>query len=145
MKAVIQRVSSAEVKTENQIVGSIKKGYFVLLGIHKNDTSKDVDDLVNKIIKIRLMPDESKKMNLSLVNTKASLLVVSQFTLYGNTKKGNRPSFVDAMEPKKAEKLYNKFIRQVKSTGIHIDTGKFGQYMIINANLDGPVTIILES
>lgn len=147
MKLVIQRVSRCSVvrKKDKHLVGKIGKGLFVLLGIKKGDNIKQVDELVNKIIKLRVMPDNEGKMNLSILDTKSSLLVVSQFTLYANTKGGNRPSFIEAEDPIKAIKLYEYFIEKLKSKNIHVETGSFGEYMEINTIFDGPVTIILEN
>lgn len=147
MKVLIQRVKSASVtrKEDNKKVGEIKSGLFLLLGIKKGDTEKQVDDLVNKIIKLRVMADENDKMNLSVVDTKSEILLVSQFTLYANTKDGNRPSFIDAEEPSKAKVLYEYMITKFKESNLNIQTGSFGDYMKIEAELDGPVTIVIEN
>ncbi|MFZ3301858.1 MAG: D-aminoacyl-tRNA deacylase [Microgenomates group bacterium] len=147
MKIVIQRVKSAKVtrQEDNKIVGEIKSGLFLLLGVKKGDTEKQVDELVNKIIKLRVMSDENDKMNLSVQDTKSEILVVSQFTLYANTKDGNRPSFIDAEEPSKAKVLYEYMINKLRESGLNIQTGSFGDYMKIEADLDGPVTIVLEN
>ena len=147
MKLVIQRVKSAKVtKTEtNEVVGEIKLGLFILLGIKKGDQEKQVDELVNKIIKLRVISDKSDKMNLSVVDTKSDILLVSQFTLYANTKDGNRPSFIDAEDPNKAKVLYEYFVDSLKEKKIKVQTGSFGDYMKIDCILDGPVTIVLEN
>jgi len=156
MKLVIQRVLKAKVtkKENNNVVGEINKGLFtgntgqallILLGIKKGDTKKQVDELVSKLIKLRIMSDQNSKMNLSIVDTKSEILLVSQFTLYANTKDGNRPSFIDAEEPAKAKELYEYMITKLKETGLNVQTGSFGDYMEINAVLDGPVTIVLEN
>jgi len=147
MKVVLQRVNSAKVtKVEtNEIVGEIQKGLFLLLGVKKGDTKKQVDELVSKIIKLRVMSDENGKMNLSVVDTKSEILLVSQFTLFANTKDGNRPSFIDAEEPQKARELYEYFTEKLKESGIKVQNGSFGDYMKIEAELDGPVTIVLEN
>lgn len=147
MRLVIQRVNKTEVKIKEtgKIVGKIGRGLFVLLGIKKGDTKESADDLIEKLSKIRLMSDENGKMNLSVGDTKSEILVVSQFTLYANTKDGNRPSFISAEEPAKARKLYEYFINKLKNMGIKVQTGSFGNYMEIASVLDGPVTIILEN
>jgi len=147
MKLIVQRVKSAKVTKEEdkKIIGEIKSGLFILLGIKKGDQEKQVDELVNKIAKLRVMPDESGKMNLSVVDTKSEILLVSQFTLYANTNDGNRPSFIDAEEPTKAKELYEYMINKLKESGLNIQTGSFGDYMKIEATLDGPVTIVLEN
>lgn len=147
MKLVIQRVKKAQVKVveTDEVVGKIDSGLFVLLGIKKGDTKEKANLLVEKLSKIRLMADENGKMNLSVVDTKSEVLVVSQFTLYGNTDGGNRPSFIDAEEPEKARKLYEYFVGKLKEKEIKVETGSFGDYMEIENILDGPVTIVLES
>jgi len=145
MRLVVQRVSSAEVSTNGQTVGKIGKGLFVLAGFKKGDSRNDASFLADKLLKLRIMADEHDKMNLSVADSKAQILVVSQFTLYANTKKGNRPSFVETEEPEKAKKLYDYFVKKLES-GLprSVETGRFGEYMNINVELDGPVTIILE-
>lgn len=147
MKLVIQRVKKAKViKNETkEIVGEIGAGLLVLLGIKKGDTKKNADFLSEKLSKIRLMSDENDKMNLSVIDTKSEILVVSQFTLHANTKDGNRPSFVEAEYPENALKLYLYFIEQLKKRNINVKAGSFGNYMEIQAILDGPVTITLEN
>ena len=147
MKVVVQRVKSAKVtrQEDSKVVGEIKSGLFLLLGIKKGDTEKQVEELVNKILKLRVMSDENDKMNLSVVDTKAEILLVSQFTLYANTNGGNRPSFIEAEEPAKAKVLYEYMITKLKESGLNIQSGSFGDYMKIETELDGPVTIILEN
>lgn len=147
MKLIIQRVSKAKVTKvdTNEVAGEIGKGLFVLLGIKKGDTAKQADELADKLSKIRLMADQNQKMNLSVLDTKSEVLVVSQFTLYANTKDGNRPSFVEAEEPVKAKELYGYFIEKLKSEIINIQNGSFGDYMRIEVELDGPVTITLTN
>lgn len=146
MKVVVQRVKSAKVtrQEDQKIVGEIKSGLFLLLGIKKGDIEKQADELVNKILKLRVMPDENGKMNLSVQDTKSEILLVSQFTLYANTKDGNRPSFIEAEEPSKAKLLYGYMVKKLKESGLNIQTGSFGDYMKIDCDLDGPVTIIIE-
>lgn len=147
MKVIIQRVKQAKVtKVETkEVVGQIGAGLFILLGIKKSDTEKQVDDLVNKIVKLRIMSDENDKMNLSITDTKSEVLLVSQFTLYANTKDGNRPSFMEAEEPTRAKELYEYFIKSLKEKDIKVEIGSFGDYMKIESELDGPVTIVIEN
>ena len=147
MKLIVQRVKSAKVtKAETgEVIGKIKKGLFILLGVKKGDTTKQVDEFVTKIAKLRIMADENDKMNLSIIDTKSEILLVSQFTLYANTKDGNRPSFIEAEEPQKARELYEYFTEKLKESNINVQNGSFGDYMKIESELDGPVTIVLEN
>ena len=145
MKVVIQRVSQASVQIKNQTVGQIGSGFMILLGAAENDTETDVDYLVRKIVKLRIMPDNHQKMNLSITDAKGEILVVSQFTLVASTKKGNRPSFINAAKPELAKKLYQLFIEKLEIHGITVATGSFGAMMQISLVNDGPVTIILNS
>lgn len=145
MRLIVQRVTSANVKVSREEVGEIHNGAFILVGIKKRDSRKNADYLVRKLLKLRIMSDGNGKINVSLVDAKAHILAVSQFTLYANTKDGNRPSFLDAEEPEKARELYDYFINKLKNSGLTIETGSFGEYMNISAELDGPVTIILEN
>jgi len=145
MKAVVQRVSRASVSVNDNVVGQIRKGLVVLLGVTHDDTEKEVDWMVNKIVNIRIFPDKYEKMNLSVKDIKGELLIVSQFTLYGDAKKGNRPSFVKAASPERAERLYNMLGEKCRNTGIKTDTGKFGAMMNVEMINDGPVTIVLEN
>ncbi len=147
MKLVVQRVSKAKVTgiESGKTFGEIGDGLFVLVGFKKGDTEKEIDYLVEKLVKLRVMKDGEKKMNLSVLDTKGEILVVSQFTLYADTKDGNRPSFINAEEPNKACELYELFIKKLKEMGVKIETGSFGEYMQIEAELDGPVTILLSN
>jgi len=147
MKLVVQRVKSASVEVvgTKKVVGKIGKGFFVLVGVGKNDTEKKAHQLAGKLAKLRVMSDEFGKMNLSVRDVGAEVLVVSQFTLYAYAKDGNRPSFIEAADPKKAREIYEHFIDELKNLGVEVETGSFGEYMKINMELDGPVTIILES
>jgi len=146
MRLVVQRVSSAAVSVSgsNKLVGEIGKGFFVLAGVGKKDTREDVDVLVKKLAKLRIMADRDGKMNLSLSDVGGKVLVVSQFTLFADTSKGNRPSFFGAADPKKAGGLYEYFVERLREEGIGVETGNFGDYMKIEASLDGPVTLLLE-
>lgn len=146
MRLVIQRVSEAKVTRvkDGEVVGEIGLGLLVLLGIKKGDTQREVEILSDKISKLRVMGDASDKMNLSVKDVNAKILVVSQFTLYADTSGGNRPSFVNAEEPLRAKELYEYFVYQLKKKGIDVETGSFGEYMKIETVLDGPVTITYE-
>lgn len=145
MKLVVQRVNKATVTMNRKVVGEIGKGLFVLLGVSQDDDEKDADMLAEKLFKLRVMADEKDKMNLSVKDVEGSFLVVSQFTLYADTSKGNRPSFVKAAEPEKAKGLYEYFVDKLKKNGIKVKTGSFGDYMKIDAEFDGPVTILFDS
>ncbi len=145
MRAVVQRVSSSKVSVDEEVVGQINRGLMVLLGVTHSDTSKDVDYMVDKVTNLRIFEDEDEKMNLSLKDIKGELLVVSQFTLYGDARKGRRPSFSEAARPEVANPLYEEFIEKIKQQGINVGTGKFGAHMMVDLTNDGPVTILLES
>ncbi len=141
MRLIIQRVNKASV----DIAGKIDKGLFVLVGVKKGDTQNQAEELANKLVKLRIMSDREDKMNLSIFDTKDSILAVSQFTLYANTKDGNRPSFMDAEQPAQAKEIYEYFVKTLINLGVKTEIGSFGNYMKINTELDGPVTIILEN
>lgn len=145
MRAVIQRVSAAKVSVEQQIVGSINKGLLILLGIAQIDSKADADYLVEKIINLRIFSDENNKMNLSLLDIRGDLLVVSQFTLFGDCRRGRRPSYSDAALPQQAEELYNYFVKQAILSGVNVQTGQFQAMMNVELINDGPVTILLDS
>ncbi len=146
MRLVVQRVSKAKVKgvESGKTFGEIGDGLFVLVGFKKGDSEKELDFLVEKLVKLRVMKDGEKKMNLSVKDVGGGLLVVSQFTLYADTKDGNRPSFIDAEEPIKARELYELLIKKLKDKEVKVETGSFGEYMQIEAILDGPVTILFS-
>ncbi|QVK16905.1 D-tyrosyl-tRNA(Tyr) deacylase [Mycoplasmatota bacterium] len=145
MKIVIQRVSSASVEVEKKIVGQIDDGLMLLVGVTHEDTQEDIDYLVRKIINMRIFEDEEGKMNKSLIDTRGRILSISQFTLYANSRKGNRPSFVDSAKPDHAEKLYNKFNEELKNKDIRVETGIFGEHMNVTLVNDGSVTIVIDS
>ncbi|WP_099187781.1 D-aminoacyl-tRNA deacylase [Tepidibacter mesophilus] len=145
MRAVVQRVSNSSVTVDQNVVGKIGKGIMVLLGINDDDNSKDVEYLVDKIVNLRIFEDENEKMNLSLLDIKGDLLVVSQFTLYGDCRKGRRPNFTDAAKPDKAVPLYEELIDKAKKYGIKVETGKFGAHMNVDIMNDGPVTLLIDS
>ncbi len=147
MRLVVQRVKKAKVLkvSDQKVVGEIGLGLFVLVGFKKGDSETTVQQLAVKLFKLRVMADDQERMNKSVSEVGGKILVVSQFTLYADTKGGNRPSFINAEEPEKAKKLYEYFISKLRELGVEIETGSFGDYMEIDASLDGPVTVILES
>ena len=145
MRAVVQRVKEARVEIEGTVVGKISKGLLVFLGVGENDTKKECEYMANKIINLRIFPDENDLMNLSLLDINGAALVVSQFTLWGDCRKGRRPSFIEAARPEKAEKLYELFISMLKDKGITVATGKFQEMMDVQLINDGPVTILIDS
>ena len=144
MKLVVQRVKNADVKVDEKIIGKIGKGFLVLVGITHTDTKEVADYLAKKLCCLRIFEDENKKMNLGLKDIKGELLIISQFTLYANTKDGNRPSFIEAAKPEVAESLYEYFLEKCRSYGIKVETGIFGADMKVSLLNDGPVTIIIE-
>jgi D-tyrosyl-tRNA(Tyr) deacylase len=144
MKVVIQRVKSATVMVDQTIVGAIQRGILVLLGIDKDDTEEQAEFLANKIANIRIFSDNEGKMNLSVKDIEGKVLVVSQFTLSGDCRKGKRPSFDKVEHPSKAEPLYEQFVDYIKKEDIGVETGVFGAMMEINLINDGPVTFIIE-
>lgn len=143
MKIVLQRVKFAKVEVENKTIGEISKGLLIFFGAQKGDVEPDLDWFVNKILKLRIFEDETGKMNKSVLDIEGEILVISQFTLLADCKKGTRPSFDMALEPKSAEFLYEKFIEKLKISGLKIEHGKFGAHMEVSLLNDGPVTIIL--
>lgn len=145
MRTVVQRVKNANVKIDGILKGEINKGFLILLGITHTDSDKEVKWLANKIKDLRIFEDENGKMNLSLEDIKGEVLIVSQFTLYGNCIKGRRPSFIDAARPEVAENLYLKFLEEFKSLGIKTKSGEFGADMKVELLNDGPVTIIIDT
>ncbi len=145
MKVVIQRVSTASVTVDSQVTGEIKAGLLILLGIAHNDTKEDVDSLIDKIINLRIFEDVDGKMNRSLIDINGEILLISQFTLYADSKKGRRPSFTNAAKPDIAVPLYEFFIDSLKTQQITVKTGIFGADMNVNLCNNGPVTIILET
>lgn len=145
MRAVIQRVSKASVTVEDKITGKINEGLVILLGIKSGDTDADAKYLAEKCVNLRIFTDEEGKFNLSALDVKGEVLVVSQFTLYGNTQKGRRPNFTDAAPPDISEPLYERFIHHVRESGLKAASGIFGAMMMVEIHNDGPVTIIAES
>lgn len=144
MRLLIQRVNNASVTVESKIIGKINKGFLVLLGITHNDTKEEADYLVKKLCNLRVFEDKNDKMNLSIKDIEGELLIVSQFTLYADTSSGNRPSFINAAKPDKANELYKYFIEKCKENNIKTETGIFGANMQVELLNDGPVTILLE-
>lgn len=144
MKLVIQKVSHASVETEGASIAEIQKGFLVLVGIGKNDTKETIDQYVKKMVNLRIFTDENGKTNLSLKDVNGEILLVSQFTLYANCKKGNRPSFFDAGNPEEAQKLYEYMVEKVKEFVPVVRTGKFGALMKVSLINEGPFTILLD-
>jgi len=145
MRVVVQRVKYASVKVDGEVKGEIKQGLLALIGVKQGDTEKDLDYCVKKLVNLRIFRDSEDKMNLSVQDIGGELLLISQFTLYGECRKGNRPSFIFAEEPEKANVMYEKFIEKVKETGLKTEKGVFGADMKVELLNDGPVTIIIES
>lgn len=145
MIAVIQRVTRAEVTVDNKLVGECSKGMLVLLGVAEGDTYADADVIIKKIPSLRIFTDDNDKMNLSLKDIGGEILAISNFTLLGNCRRGNRPDYMGAEKPEIASRMYDYFVEKLRESVSHVDTGVFGADMKINAQNDGPVTIILES
>lgn len=146
MKLVIQRVKHASVKVDGEVKGEISEGFLVLLGVKKGDTDKDLEYCAKKLVGLRVFKDDEDKMNLSVNDIDGEFLIISQFTLYGDTKKGNRPSFVMAEDPDKANLMYEKFLEKVRElSGKKVEKGVFGADMKVELLNDGPVTILVES
>ncbi|MGM0498710.1 MAG: D-aminoacyl-tRNA deacylase [Bacillota bacterium] len=145
MRAVVQRVKSAKVEVDTEITGEIESGLLVFLGIGKEDDQDDINYLLKKIINLRIFEDEEEKLNLSALDLNKDLLLVSQFTLFGDCRQGRRPSFFEAAPPAEAEKLYDNFVEQAKKSELKIETGKFQAMMDVKSVNDGPVTILLDS
>lgn len=145
MRFVIQRVKEASVRVDKEVIGEIKTGYLVLIGVAESDTEQIADKMIKKMTGLRIFEDENGKTNLSLADVGGSLLLVSQFTLYANCRKGNRPSFIEAGNPDKANALYEYVIRECKKSVPEIQTGSFGAEMEVSLINDGPFTILLDS
>ena len=145
MKALLQRVSGASVSVAGEVVGRIGQGLVVFVGVAQGDSEKDIQYLAPKIASLRIFADREEKFNLSALDIKGELLLVSQFTLLADTRKGRRPSFTDAAPPAQAEELFQRFVEEVKATGLKVETGRFQQYMQVEIHNDGPVTIMLDS
>lgn len=145
MRAVVQRISQGKVEVNNQLTGEIEKGLLVYLGISADDTVEDIKYMVEKVINLRIFEDSEEKMNLSLIDTNGRLLLVSQFTLMGDCRKGRRPNFSEAARPEKAQELYNIFIEECKKNNIIVETGVFQAHMMVHSINDGPVTVLIDS
>jgi len=145
MKALLQRVTTASVRVHNREAGKIGQGLVVFLGVANGDTKEDAQYLADKIVNLRIFADEEDKLNLSALNIDGELLLVSQFTLLADARKGRRPSFIEAAPPAQAEELFEYFVEQVRATGLKVETGCFQTYMQVEIHNDGPVTIMLES
>ena len=145
MRAVVQRVASASVRVEDEIVGQIDRGFLVLLGVGTDDTDADAVALAVKIAGLRVFEDDDGKMNLALDDVDGRMLVVSQFTLFGDCRKGRRPSFVEAARPEQAERLYESFVAEIRGQGLQVETGRFQTHMDVSLVNDGPVTLLLDS
>jgi len=145
MRAVVQRVKEAKIEVDSQIVGSIGKGLLVYLGVGKDDSEKDVEFIADKLVNLRIFADENDKMNLSVLDVGGEILLVSQFTLYGDCRKGRRPGFDLAGEPKTAERLYEKTIEAIRQKDAPVKTGIFAAHMDVTSINDGPVTFLLDS
>ncbi len=145
MKALLQRVTGASVSVGGEVVGSIGHGLVVFVGVAAGDTEQDVQYLAQKTVDLRIFADETGKFNLSALDVRGELLLVSQFTLLASTRKGRRPGFTDAAPPAEAEELFQQFVEQTRATGLKVETGRFQQYMQVEIHNDGPVTILLDS
>jgi D-tyrosyl-tRNA(Tyr) deacylase len=145
MKALVQRVSRASVSVNDDIVGKIGRGLVVFLGVAQSDSKEDASYLANKVVNLRIFADEASHFALSALETRGDILVVSQFTLLADSRKGRRPSFTEAAPPDLAKELYEFFVEQVRSTGLKVETGLFQEHMLVEIYNDGPVTISLES
>lgn len=145
MRAVVQRVRKGSVSVEGQSTGEINGGLVVLLGVGKEDTDADIEYLADKIVHLRIFEDENEKMNLSLLDVGGELLIVSQFTLYGDARKGKRPGYDKAARPEMAKEMYERFVARCRTYGIKVETGKFQAMMLVEIFNDGPVTLLLDS
>lgn len=145
MKALVQRVSRASVSVNDRIVGKIGPGLVVFLGIAQGDSREDATYLANKVVNLRIFADESSKFSLSALDTRGDILIISQFTLLGDARKGRRPDFTAAAPPDVAKQLYEFFVQQVRTSGLNVETGLFQEHMLVEVHNDGPVTISLES
>lgn len=145
MKVVVQRALDASVEVDKKVIGEIKKGLMLLVGFTEGDNKETIVKMINKIINLRIFDDENGVMNKSLLDTKGSILSISQFTLYADTRKGRRPSYLNALRGEEATKLYDEFNQMLKDNNIKVETGQFGADMKVRFTNDGPVTIILDS
>lgn len=144
MRLILQRVSRAAVRIDRQVIGEVGRGYCILVGLTHTDTPAEVQWMAEKVVGLRLFADAEGKMNLGLGEIGGAVLVISQFTLYGNAEKGRRPSFIDAARPEVAEPLYEEFVARLRALGVTVATGRFGAMMEVEIHNDGPVTLVLE-
>lgn len=145
MKALLQRVTRASVSIDSEVVGRIGQGLVIFVGVARGDTEKDAQYLAQKIVNLRIFSDEEGRFNLSALDINGELLVVSQFTLLADVRKGRRPSFIEAAPPAQAEEMFERFVEYAHATGLRVETGRFQQYMQVEIHNDGPVTILLDS
>jgi len=145
VKALLQRVTEASVSVAGEVVGSIGQGLVIFVGVANGDTERDAQYLAQRIVNLRIFSDKEGRFNLPVLDIKGELLVVSQFTLLADTRKGRRPSFIEAAPPAQAEALFERFVQQARATGLKVETGRFQQYMQVEIHNDGPVTILLDS
>lgn len=145
MRAVVQRISNGKVEVNEKVTGQIDRGLLVYLGVSSEDDEEDLKYMVEKIINLRIFEDSDEKMNLSLTDIKGKILVVSQFTLMGDCRKGRRPNFTEAARPEKAQELYEIFIKECKLKNIEVETGVFQAHMMVHSTNDGPVTVLIDS
>jgi D-aminoacyl-tRNA deacylase len=145
MRAIVQRVHQARVLVEDEVVGKIGSGLLVFLGIHRSDTLAEAEWLARKVLQLRIFSDTEEKMNLSVIDAQGEILVVSQFTLYGDTRRGNRPSFAEAAAPERAKELYDYFAQVCRNSLLNVETGRFQAHMRVELSNDGPVTLLCET
>jgi D-tyrosyl-tRNA(Tyr) deacylase len=145
MKALLQRVSQASVSFDGEVIGRVGRGFAILLGVAQGDIQEDAEYLVQKVINLRVFPDEQGKFNLSALDVQGELLIVSQFTLFANARKGNRPSFTEAAPPDEAEPLFELFVELLRVSGLRVEKGLFRQHLLVEIHNDGPVTLLLDS
>jgi len=145
LRALVQRVSQASVSVDGETLGRIGAGLVVLLGISSSDDESDIDYIVDKTVNLRIFPDDQGRLDRSGLDTSSELLVISQFTLYGNTRKGRRPSFTEAAPPERADAMFSEALKKFRTSGLKVETGKFQGHMLVEISNDGPVTIMLDS
>lgn len=145
MRAVVQKISRSQVTVDGELTGKTGPGLLVLLGVTHDDTEKDAEYMADKLVNLRIFEDENEKLNLSLIDVGGEMMAVSQFTLYGDCRKGRRPGFTEAARPEPADKLYQYFVQKVRDMGINVETGRFQTHMMVELVNDGPVTILVDS
>jgi D-aminoacyl-tRNA deacylase len=145
MRAVVQRVSEASVSVDGTVVGRIERGLLVFLGVGEGDTAREAETMANKVTGLRCFEDDDSKFNLALQDVQGSVLAISQFTLFGDCRKGKRPSFIEAARPELAIPLYEAFVTHLRDSGLKVETGRFGAHMVVSSVNDGPVTLLIDS